>query len=37
LLTMDQIFNAKSNFSVIEKIQHLERLQDALCEKLRAN
>lgn len=36
LLTMDQIFNPKSHFSVVEKIQHLERLQGALFVKVRA-
>lgn len=35
VLTIEQIFNAKSNFSVVEKIQHLERLQVALSHKLR--
>lgn len=36
ILSIDQIFSAKSNFSVLEKIQHLERLTGALQTKLSA-
>ncbi len=36
VLSIEQIFNAKSNFSVVEKIQHLEQLQFALASKLEA-
>ena len=35
VLTIEQIFNAKSNFSVVEKIMHLERLSSALSNKLK--
>jgi len=34
VLTQDQIFNEKSKFSVVEKIEQLERLQAALERKL---
>ena len=34
VLTIEQIFNLKSHFSCVEKIQHLERLQGALDSKL---
>ena len=35
ILTIDQIFNAKSNFSVIEKLHHLDTLKTALETKLK--
>ena len=35
ILTTEQIFNPKSNFSVVEKLQHLEVLRNALEAKLK--
>jgi hypothetical protein len=34
VLTVDQIFHPKSNFSKIEKIHHLENLRNAIQSKL---
>lgn len=34
VLTLDQIFHPKSNFSTLEKIHHLHNLRDALHAKL---
>mmetsp|Transcript_2893 Transcript_2893/g.2722 ORF Transcript_2893/g.2722 Transcript_2893/m.2722 type:complete len:140 (-) Transcript_2893:96-515(-) len=34
LLSLDQIFNAKSNFSVVEKLHHLEILKEAIEKKV---
>ena len=35
ILTIEQIFHAKSNFSVVEKLHQLEFLKNALQDKLR--
>ena len=34
LLTLDQIFTLKSNFSVVEKLKHLETLKRVMIKKL---
>lgn len=34
VLSIDQIFHAKSNFSIVEKLNHLEVLKQALESKL---
>ena len=35
VLTLEQIFHPKSNFSIIEKINHLENLKQAIVRKVK--